>query len=95
MTILPEDRIAERLMQVPGWSRDHDHIVRKFEFEDFLRALSFVNRVGEIAEGMNHHPDIHLENYRWVTLRVTTHDSGGLTERDFALAQKIDALPLS
>ncbi|MFQ5843718.1 MAG: 4a-hydroxytetrahydrobiopterin dehydratase [Planctomycetota bacterium] len=75
-----------------GWEviRNH-HLEKRFEFEDFRRALDFTNRVGELAEEQNHHPDIHLA---WGKVRVTiwTHKIKGLHEADFVFAAKADAL---
>ena len=78
------------LARVPGWARDGRAIARTYRFDDFRGALAFVNRVGELAERQGHHPDIDIR-YNQVTLRVWTHDAGGLTERDFHLAAAIDA----
>ena len=76
---------------LPLWSRKAQVIRRTFEFKDFPAAIQFVNRAARLAEKAWHHPDIDV---RWnkVTLALTTHDEGGLTERDFALAAKFDAL---
>jgi 4a-hydroxytetrahydrobiopterin dehydratase len=89
--LLSEDEIAPRLAEVPTWSRKGNAITRSWEFEDFPQALAFINRVGELAEADNHHPDIY-NSWNKVTLSLTTHDRGGLTEKDFDLAKKIDAL---
>ncbi len=88
MTPLSEDEIRRRLAGLHGWERRGSEIRRTFSFADFQAALAFVNRVGELAEAMNHHPDIDLR-YSRVSLALTTHDAGGLTARDFDLAEKI------
>lgn len=88
MTRLDESEVARRLASLPGWERRGQEIVRSFEFAGFREALAFVNRVGELAEAMNHHPDVDLR-YSKVTLALTTHDAGGLTARDFDLAARI------
>jgi 4a-hydroxytetrahydrobiopterin dehydratase len=74
-----------------GWSRDGDELVKVVRCGNFAGALSFVNQVGGRAEAADHHPDIDI---RWdtVTLRLTTHSAGGLTERDLSLAAEIDLL---
>ena len=87
---LTEDEIADRLRGVPGWTRDGDAIKREQRFATFMAGIEFVNRVAQAAESLDHHPDIAIE-YTKVTLRVTTHDAGGLTETDFALAARIGA----
>jgi 4a-hydroxytetrahydrobiopterin dehydratase len=88
---LDEARIGPALAALPQWKRDGEIISRTFEFEDFPAAMKFVNAVAELAEQAQHHPDIDV---RWnkVTLALTTHDAGGLTEKDFALAKQCDAL---
>jgi 4a-hydroxytetrahydrobiopterin dehydratase len=68
------------------------HLEREFKFPDFRRALQFTNRVGELAEGQNHHPDIFLA-WGKVTLTLWTHKIDGLTESDFVFAAKVDRLP--
>ncbi len=90
MTPLDDQQIAQRLQALPGWERRGDEIRRTFSFPDFRAALAFVNRVGELAEAMNHHPDIDIR-YSKVTLALTTHDAGGLSARDFELAGRIGA----
>jgi 4a-hydroxytetrahydrobiopterin dehydratase len=74
-----------------AWERDGNELVQVHKERDFAGALDFVNRVGEIAERADHHPDIDI---RWntVTLRLSTHSAGGITNADLALAMQIDAL---
>ncbi|MEX2612227.1 MAG: 4a-hydroxytetrahydrobiopterin dehydratase [Gaiellaceae bacterium] len=74
-----------------GWNEVDDALERTFEFENFVEALGFVNRVGELAEAENHHPDIAI-HYNKVTLRWWTHTAGGITDRDRALAEKTSSL---
>jgi 4a-hydroxytetrahydrobiopterin dehydratase len=73
------------------WTREGDELVKVAKRGDFVGALAFVNAVGGLAEAANHHPDIDI---RWntVTLRLTTHDAGGLTTKDVDLARAIDAI---
>jgi 4a-hydroxytetrahydrobiopterin dehydratase len=75
---------------VPGWQREGDWLRRVYKFPTFPAAIAFVNRVAEAAEALDHHPDITIE-YTKVTLRVSTHDAGGLTANDFELATRVDA----
>jgi 4a-hydroxytetrahydrobiopterin dehydratase len=89
--LLSEAEIEARLKEVPRWSRDGKSIARTWKFQDFPEALRFINRVGELAESMDHHPDIY-NSWATVRLTLTTHDKGGLTDLDFDLAKKIDAL---
>ena len=74
-----------------GWQivEDH-HLEKEFKFPNFVDALAFVNRIGAVAEELNHHPDIHL-TWGKVGVRTWTHDTNGLTRKDFALAEKIEA----
>jgi 4a-hydroxytetrahydrobiopterin dehydratase len=90
MALLTETEIKERLARVPGWERRGREISRTWTFADFKAAMAFVNRVAELAEAANHHPDIDIR-YSKVTLALSTHDAGGLTARDFALAESIGA----
>jgi 4a-hydroxytetrahydrobiopterin dehydratase len=76
---------------LPGWTKRGGAITRSFQFRDFSTAMEFVNAVARHAEKESHHPDIDIR-YNKVTLTLTTHDEGGLTERDFELATKIDQL---
>lgn len=75
-----------------AWQREGDSLVTVRTFADFPAALAWVNQVGEVAEEHNHHPDITI-NWNRVTLTLTTHSAGGLTEKDFDLAAAIDNLP--
>jgi 4a-hydroxytetrahydrobiopterin dehydratase len=74
-----------------GWREVDDALERTFELSSFLDALAFVNRVGELAEAEDHHPDIAI-HYRRVTLRWWTHTAGGITDRDRRLAEATNAL---
>ncbi|HTX22287.1 MAG TPA: 4a-hydroxytetrahydrobiopterin dehydratase [Candidatus Aquilonibacter sp.] len=93
MPKLDTGQIATALATVPQWIRQGDAIARVFQFKDFPAAMKFVNAVALAAEDAWHHPDIDI---RWnkVTLVLTTHDAGGLTSKDFALAKKFDELSL-
>ena len=89
MEPLSDSEIAGHLAGLPGWERQGNAICRTFSFADFEGAMVFVNRVAALAEAMDHHPDIDIR-YAEVTLTLSTHDAGGLTGHDFALAGKID-----
>ena len=86
---ITHDEAASRLAALHGWERDGDHLRREYKFDTFMAAIAFVNRVAQVAESLDHHPDITIQ-YTRVSLRVTTHDAGGLTENDFILAARID-----
>jgi 4a-hydroxytetrahydrobiopterin dehydratase len=90
MARLSDEVITTRLASLSGWTRDAGEIRKTYTFESFSAAIAFANRVAELAEAQDHHPDI-LVQYRKVTLALTSHDAGGLTARDFRLAQAIDA----
>jgi 4a-hydroxytetrahydrobiopterin dehydratase len=92
--LLSGEQVEVRLAQVPQWKRAGKAITRTWILEDFRQALAFINRVGGLAEAMDHHPDI-CNSWATVTLSLTTHDAGGLTDRDFDLARQIDGLPWS
>ena len=89
--VLNEDEIASRLRRL-AWEREGDEIVREWRFDDFTEAVAFVNRVAEAAEEANHHPDIFLHGWNKVKLSLTNHSAGGLTEVDFTMAERFDAL---
>lgn len=89
-TLMPEI-IQERIKKIPEWELNEDSISRSFEFDEYQLAIDFVNAVAEIAEEAKHHPDISI-NYTSVTLVLTTHSKGGLTESDFEVAVRIDSL---
>jgi len=80
------------LEQVPGWvlSEDGKKISKHYEFENFAEAREFVDEVADIAEREGHHPDIHLVNYKYVNIDLSTHAIGGLSQNDFIIAAKID-----
>ena len=86
-------QIATAMAAVPQWKQTGDVISRTFQFKDFPAAMKFANAVAELAEAAWHHPDMDI---RWnkVTLALTTHDTGGLTQKDFDLARQFDQLSL-
>jgi 4a-hydroxytetrahydrobiopterin dehydratase len=91
MPLLSNEQISSELSHVKGWRLSGKEITRTFELPDFVRAMGFVQSVALLAEKADHHPDIDI---RWnkVTLTLSTHSAGGLTEKDFRLATSIDAL---
>jgi 4a-hydroxytetrahydrobiopterin dehydratase len=91
MSKLSSTKIKAALAKLPDWKRQGAVISRTYVFKDFPAAVKFVNAVAKIAEKAWHHPDIDI---RWnkVTLALTTHDEGGLTDKDFKLARKFDGL---
>jgi 4a-hydroxytetrahydrobiopterin dehydratase len=88
---LPEDAIAVALTTVPGWVREGDELVRSFDRGNFDGSIAFVNAIAAAANAADHHPDLAI-SWGDVMVRLTSHDAGGLTERDFALARTIAAL---
>ncbi len=90
MTKLPQEDIEAKLPQFSEWALNGDALQRTLSFDDFLGSMAFVNRIAELAENQGHHPDI-LIRYNKVTLTLTTHDAGGLTQKDFDFAQATDA----
>ncbi len=89
--LLSESEISERL-HGSDWNLEGEHIVRDWKFKDFAEAMAFVNRVAEAAEEANHHPDILVHGWNKVRLSLTNHSAGGLTEPDFAMAERFDRL---
>ena len=88
---LDRQQVAEQLQKLSQWTLQGDQIERILTFENFVDAMIFVNKVAEIAEEEGHHPDIRIV-YNRVTLGLSTHDAGGLTQKDFQMAQRIDSL---
>ena len=86
---MPDAQIADALKGLPGWRREGDQILRDFEFPDFVAALGFIVQVGTLAERADHHPGI-VNTYNQVTLALSSHDAGGITDRDLRLAAEID-----
>ncbi len=91
MAALSLEDAHARLRALPDWEIASGELVKTFQFADFRAALGFVNRVGEAAETAGHHPDIDIR-YNKVRLALVTHDAGGLTPKDFALASQADKL---
>ena len=89
MTALSDEQADSRLAALPGWEIVAGELVRTYKFHDFVAALGFVNRVGQLAEKAGHHPDIDIR-YNKVRLALVTHDAGGLTGKDFDLASQAD-----
>lgn len=85
---LTDDAITSGLTALSGWSRDGETIVRQFEFADFVAALGFITQVGVLAERANHHPEL-TNVYNRVRVALSTHDAGGITQKDFDLAREI------
>jgi 4a-hydroxytetrahydrobiopterin dehydratase len=92
MALLSDQEIEDRLGGMDGWSREGDTITKTFSNGDFVGSVKFVDSIVEPAEGMGHHPDLEL-SWDKVKVTITNHEEGGLTEKDFELANKIDALP--
>ena len=89
---LLSDREIDAGLAACGWQRDDQAIARELTFEDFGQAIAFVNRVADVAETANHHPDIHLHGWNKVRLELSTHSEGGLTQADLDMAARIDDL---
>jgi 4a-hydroxytetrahydrobiopterin dehydratase len=86
---LNDDQIRERLKQLSGWERSGEQIRKTYRLASFAESMKFAGRVAALAEEADHHPDILIQ-YDKVTLTLSSHDAGGLTERDFKLARRID-----
>jgi len=90
-TVLSEAEVKQALHALPGWKQNGKAIERAFQFQNFVKAMEFVNQIAEAAEAINHHPDI-LISYNKVTLALVSHDSGGVTQRDIKMAGRINEL---
>ncbi len=90
MATLSDDEVRDGLTGLQGWRRDGDEIVRDYELESFPAVVAFVGRIADLAEAADHHPDLDIR-YNKLRVALTSHDSGGLTDRDLKLATKIEA----
>jgi len=88
---LSDEEIETSLLDLDEWEAENDNLKKHFEFENFADALVFVNKVGAIAEARDHHPDVLL-GWGYAEFFITTHDAGGITQRDFELAKQIDSI---
>jgi 4a-hydroxytetrahydrobiopterin dehydratase len=91
MPLLSQQEIERRVAN-SDWAHDGDAIVREWTLGDFAGVIAFVNRVADLAEQANHHPDVLVHGYNHVRLTLSTHSQGGLTDADFELAGEIDRL---
>ncbi len=89
--LLNEEEIGAALVNAPDWHRKGDEIYRGFTLPSFPEAMMFAAAVGHLAQRVDHHPDILIQ-YKKVTLKLSTHSAGGLTEKDFNLAREIDMI---
>ena len=91
MGLLTNDQIVKELQSIKEWKLAGKEITKTYTFKDFVRSMGFVNSAALLAEKANHHPDIDI---RWnkITLTLSTHSAGGLTEKDFSLAKEIEQL---
>lgn len=92
MARLNDEQIKQLLRNVSGWIYFDNTISKEFTLKDFKAALNFVNKIGEEAEAMDHHPDILIHSWNKVKVSVSTHSEGGITEKDFMLAGKIEGV---
>ena len=91
MARLSDEAIQQGLARAPGWSYENKELRRKYTFASFLPGIEFVNRIAEAAESAGHHPDITI-NYNVVGISLSTHSEGGVTQKDFDLAGRIDQI---
>lgn len=91
-SVLPREEVRRRLRErgVKGWRIDGRRLRKTFQFKDFPQAVEFVNKLKEVAERAKHHPDICVIAYRRVRVSLTTHDAGGLTEKDVEVASGVE-----
>ena len=87
--LLSAEEIKEGLKNLQGWKSVREYIAKSYDFESFAEAMLFVNSIADVAEKMDHHPDMKIV-YTKVTLKIQTHSAGGVTKRDFRLAEAID-----
>ncbi len=90
MNVLSNSEVNEKLKEASGWSFKENSINKEFQLRDFKEALQLVNKIGNEAEKMDHHPDILLHSWNKVKITISTHSAGGVTENDFKLAKAIE-----
>jgi 4a-hydroxytetrahydrobiopterin dehydratase len=93
MTLLAPAEITARLAELPAWEVRDQHLTRTYTLPSFTHAIVFVGAIGQLAEAAGHHPDLKIFGYKHVTIELSAHAAGGLTQRDFDLARQITALP--
>ena len=91
-TTLSDAEIAQKLAELKGWQREGNAITKEFVRAGFTDATQFIAKIAPIADAMDHHPDVQIYRYKRVKIILTTHSAGGITQNDFDLAAKIDAL---
>lgn len=91
MKKLSEDEIRDKLKNLNGWEYKDNKLVKEFKFNTFDDSVNFLKLIQPVANGLDHHPDIHIY-YNRVIVELTTHDAGGVTDLDFKLAEKIDEI---
>jgi 4a-hydroxytetrahydrobiopterin dehydratase len=89
---LTDDQVQQALDVLGGWQREGDRIEARSKHPDFAAALARLNAVAVLAERENHHPDLHLHDWNMLTIRLTTHSEGGITDADLSMARAIDEL---
>lgn len=92
MSLLTEQNINFKLQNLKGWSFTANQLEKEYSFQNFMNVVSIVNTIAEIAESMDHHPDLLIHSYKKLKVMISTHSAGGVTEKDFALADRIERL---
>ena len=90
---VPADEAQRLHREIPQWTLESKRLVREFRLKDFQEALALANAIGAVAEKEQHHPDLHLTDYKRLRVELSTHAIHALSKNDFVLAAKIDALP--
>lgn len=91
MAALSNEAIRQRLANLHGWSYEGNELRKKYTFQSFMPGIEFINKIAHAAESAGHHPDITI-NYSVVSISLSTHSEGGVTEKDFQLAEAIDQI---
>lgn len=92
MSLLNQEEINKKLGELQDWTLKGKEIQKEYELKDFSEALKFVNKVGAFAEEMDHHPNIFMHSWNKVKISISTHSEGGVTKKDFQLAEKIEGI---
>lgn len=92
MRLLTNEEIENQLKSLNDWHHSENSLVKEFSRKNFIEALTFLNKIGEKAEELDHHPDVYLHSYNKMKIILSTHSAGGVTENDFKLASVIEKL---
>ncbi len=90
--ILTSEEIARFLKSIQGWEAIDKKLVKEIKLKNFLEGVALIQKIAEVAEKLQHHPDLYLYDYRHLRISLSSHDAGGITKNDFVLATQLDSI---